>query len=128
MFWVFKSFCRNPVLSWAIRYSVFQPIKFVSSFKSVCDNPFSIFWHLMVKFGYNKDFKAISRMAFFRFGEKIIILSFFKNLFFIYSFFFYIFKNVITNQNILKKKNLKKIKIMICLFHWNGKTPFWKWP
>ena len=31
-----KSFCRNPVLSWAIRYSVFQPVKFAISFKRVC--------------------------------------------------------------------------------------------
>ena len=26
-----KTFCRNPVLSWAIRYSVFQKVKFTSS-------------------------------------------------------------------------------------------------
>ena len=51
-----KSFCRNPVLSWAIRYSVFQPVKFCNSFKSVCGNLFSTFWHLMVRFGYNKWF------------------------------------------------------------------------
>ena len=51
-----KSFCRNPALSWAIRYSVFQPVKFASSFEFVCGTLFSIFWHLMVKFGYNKLF------------------------------------------------------------------------
>ena len=46
-----KTFCRNPVLSWAIRYSVFQPVKFSSSLEFVCGNPFSTFWHLMVNFG-----------------------------------------------------------------------------
>ena len=46
-----KTFCRNPALSWAIRYSVFQNVKFTSSFEFVCGNPFSTFWHLMVKFG-----------------------------------------------------------------------------
>ena len=46
-----KSFCRNPVLSWAIRYSVFQKVKSTSSLEFMCDNPFSTFWHLMVKFG-----------------------------------------------------------------------------
>ena len=51
-----KSFCRNPVLSWAIRYSVFQPVKFSSSFEFVCRTIFSTFWHLVVKFGYNKWF------------------------------------------------------------------------
>ena len=39
------------VLSWAIRYSVFQKVKSTSSLEFVCDNPFSTFWHLMVKFG-----------------------------------------------------------------------------
>ena len=45
-----RTFCRNPVLSWAIRCSVFQPVKFHTSFEFVCGNPFSTFWHLMVKF------------------------------------------------------------------------------
>ena len=48
-----KTFCRNPVLSWAIRYSVFQKVKFTSSFKFVCGTLFSTFWHLVVKFGHN---------------------------------------------------------------------------
>ena len=51
-----KTFCRNPALSWAIRYSVFQPVKFTSSFEFVCGTLFSTFWHLMVKFGYIKWF------------------------------------------------------------------------
>ena len=50
------TFCRNPVLSWAIRYSVFQKVKFTSNFEFVCGNLFSTFWHLMVKFGYIRWF------------------------------------------------------------------------
>ena len=46
-----KNFCRNTALSWAIRYSVFQKVKSTSSFEFVCCNPFSTFWHLMVKSG-----------------------------------------------------------------------------
>ena len=53
-----KTFCRNPVLSWAIRYSVFQPVKFASSFEFVCGTLFSFFWHLVVKFEYNKWFSS----------------------------------------------------------------------
>ena len=34
-----KTFCRNPVLSWAIRYSVFQKVKSTSSLEFMCDNP-----------------------------------------------------------------------------------------
>jgi hypothetical protein len=49
-------FSQNPVLSWAIRYSVFQPVKFGNIFKSVCGNLFPFFWHLMVKFGYIRWF------------------------------------------------------------------------
>ena len=50
------TFCRNPALSWAIRYSVFQKVKFTSNFEFVCGNLFSTFWHLMVKFGYIRWF------------------------------------------------------------------------
>ena len=64
-----KSFCWNPVLSWAIRYSVFQPVKFSSSFEFVCRTIFSTFWHLVVKFGYNKWFLSNKKVVFFRFGE-----------------------------------------------------------
>jgi hypothetical protein len=46
-----KTFCQNLVLSWAIRYSVFQPVKFSSSLEFMCGNPFSTFCHLMVNFG-----------------------------------------------------------------------------
>ena len=58
-----KSFCQNPVLSWAIRYSVFQPIKFSSSFEFVCHTIFSTFWHLVVKFGYSKWFLSNKKVA-----------------------------------------------------------------
>ena len=51
-----KKFCRNPALSWAIRYSVFQPVKFTSSFEFVCGTLFSTFWRLILKFGYIKWF------------------------------------------------------------------------
>ena len=39
-----KTFCRNPALSWAIRYSVFQLVKFTSNFEFVCGTLFSTFW------------------------------------------------------------------------------------
>ena len=79
-----KSFCWNPVLSWAIRYSVFQPVKFSSSFEFVCCTIFSTFWHLVVKFGYNKwFFKPFSEWGFsvsvkYWWNKKIIIFTFFK--------------------------------------------------
>ena len=66
----FKRFCWNPVLSWEIKYSVFQPIKFVSSFQKLCLTIhfqfFDIWWSSL---DIINDFKAISRMVFFRFGE-----------------------------------------------------------
>ena len=62
-----KSFCWNPVLSWAIRYSVFQLVKFTSSFKFVCRTIFSTFWHLVVKFGYNKWFLSNKKSSVFPF-------------------------------------------------------------
>ena len=62
-----KTFCWNPVLSWAIRYSVFQKVKFTSSFKFVCRTIFSTFWHLVVKFGYNNWFLSNKKSGFFPF-------------------------------------------------------------
>ena len=41
--WSLKKFCRNPLLSRAIRYSVFQPVKFRSSFEFICHTIFSTF-------------------------------------------------------------------------------------
>ena len=79
-----KSFCRNPVLSWAIRYSVFQPVKFSSSFEFICGTIFSSFWQLVVLFGYNKWFLSNKKVAFFHFGEKnrSLFWTFSKNVFF----------------------------------------------
>ena len=37
-----------------LQYANFQPTKFVSSTKNVCDNPFSTFLHPVVKFGHNE--------------------------------------------------------------------------
>ena len=51
-----KKFCQNPALSWAISYSVFQPVKFTNSFEFVCGTLFSTFWRLILKFGYIKWF------------------------------------------------------------------------
>ena len=62
-----KSFCWNPVLSWAIRYSVFQLVKFTSSFKFVCRTIFSRFWHLALKFGYNNWFLSNIQNSIFPF-------------------------------------------------------------
>ena len=67
-------------------------------------------------FRYNFFFKTFSKKIF----EKIDFSNF---------LFFYIFRNVISNQKKVEKIFfLKKLKIMICLFHRNGKIPFWKWP
>ena len=86
-----KSFCRNPVLSWAIRYSVFQPVKFSSSFEFVCRTIFSTFWHLVVKFGYNKWFLSNKKSGVFPFrgniGEiKKSLFQFFQKIFFLFFF------------------------------------------
>ena len=45
----------------------------------------------------------------------------------VYLYIFFITKNLINTKEKLKQKFfLIKLKIMICLFHQNGKTPFWK--
>ena len=86
-----KSFCWNPVLSWAIRYSVFQLVKFTSSFKFICRTIFSTFWHLVVKFGYNNWFLSNKKNSFFLFrwiiGEiKKSLFQFFQKKIFDYFF------------------------------------------
>ena len=114
-----KSFCWNPVLSWAIRYSVFQLVKFTSSFKFVCRTIFSRFWHLALKFGYNNWFLSnkISRVFQFRgnIGEiKESLFQFFQKHFFsnflLLDITFLMQKN---NQKIF----FEKIEILIFLFH-----------
>ena len=87
------------ILSWveqSCMYSVFQFVKFVSSFKSVCDHPFSTFWHLMVKFVYYRFFKATSRVAFFRFDEinKSLFWVFSKKFLNIFLVGYYIYKYI----------------------------------
>ena len=51
-----KTFVQIPVLSWAIRYSVFQKVKFTSSLQKWAGNVNLNFWHLVVKFGHNRWF------------------------------------------------------------------------
>ena len=114
-----KSFCWNPVLSWAIRYSVFQPVKFSSSFEFVCPTIFSTFWHLVVKFGYNKWFLSNKKSSIFPFRW---IISEIKK-----SWFQFFEKNKISNffllditfliQKNYQKIFFEKIEIMIFLFH-----------
>ena len=124
-----KSFCWNPVLSWAIRYSVFQLVKFTSSFKFVCRTIFSTFWHLVVKFGYNNWFlsnKKNSVLPFRRIiGEirKSLFQFFWKKKFWL---FFWI-RNVISNKRKLEKnffwKNWNNDFFISPIFPRNGKTP-----
>ena len=47
------TFRQIPVLSWAIRYSVFQKVKFTSSLQKWAGNVNLNYWHLVVKFGHN---------------------------------------------------------------------------
>ena len=92
-----KTFCRNPVLSLAIRYSVFQPVKFSNSLEFVCSTMFSIFWHLVVKFGFLSHFKS----SVFRFWwniceiKKSLLLFYFISIFLFLSF---INRNVTSNK------------------------------
>ena len=55
-----KTFCQNPVLSWAIRYIV------SSLCAMICFQLFDIWWSSLDTIN---DFKAISRIVFFCFGE-----------------------------------------------------------
>ena len=105
-----KSFCWNPILSWAIRYSVFQLVKFTSSFEFVCRTIFSTFWHLVVKFGYNNWFLSNKKSGFFPFRWiideiKKSLFQFFQRIFFsnflLLDITFLIQKN---NQNFFSKK------------------------
>ena len=63
------TFRQIPVLSWAIRYSVFQKVKFTSSLQKWAGHVNLNYWHLVVNLVIMDDFKLISRTAFFRFGE-----------------------------------------------------------
>ena len=68
-----KTFCWNPVLSWAIRYSVFQLIV-VKTCLGIRFQLFIICWSSLDIINY---FKAISRIVFFHLGE--INKSFFSS-------------------------------------------------
>ena len=71
-----KSFCQNPVLSWAIRYSVFQPIKSTNSFENMSGNPvwvFDIWWSSLDMINDLRPFPEY--VVFFPFGEINISLS-----------------------------------------------------
>ena len=102
-----KTFCRNPVLSWAIRYSVFQPVKFVTSLSSCAPLPFQLFdiwWSSLDKIN---DFKAISRIGFFRFGEinKSLFWVFSKkNIFHFCLVGYYISKGIKNNDLFISPK------------------------
>ena len=114
-----KSFCQNPVLSWEIRNANLQNVKFVSSFEFVCSAIFLTFWHLVVKFGYNKWFLSNKKSIVFLFRWIIseIKKSWFQffekkknSNFFLLDITFLIQKN---SQKIF----FEKIEIMIFLFH-----------
>ena len=84
------TFRQIPALSWAISYSVFQPVKFASTLQKLLATFFQIldiWWSSLV---IMDDFKPISRTAIFRFGEinTIMILSFVKKKFFLIFFSF----------------------------------------
>ena len=70
---------------------LFQPVKFSSSFEFVCRTIFSTFWHLVVKFGYNKWFLSNKKNGVFPFrwiiGEiKKSLFQFFQKKFFLIFF------------------------------------------
>ena len=118
-----KSFCRNPVLSWTIRYSVFQPVKFGNSFEFVCSPMFSTFWYLLVKFGCNKWFLnhfqngRFSVSGKYRWSKKSLFYLFQKYIFFNFLLLDLTF--------VIKKKCFEQIEIMIFLFHQYSRMPFW---
>ena len=64
-----KTFLQIPALSWAISYSVFQPFKFASTLQKLLATFFQILDIWRSSLDIMDDFKLISRMAIFRFGE-----------------------------------------------------------
>ena len=114
-----KSFCRILILGWEIRYANFQPTKSIGSLEFVCSDQFLIFWHLVVKFGYDKWFLSNKKSSVFPFRW---IISEIKK-----SWFQFFEKNKISNffllditfliQKNYQKFFFEKIEIMIFLFH-----------
>ena len=112
-----KSFCWNPVLSWAIRYSVFQLVKFFSSFEFICRTMFSNFDIWWSSLDIINDFLAIFRIAFFHFSE---ICEIKQSLFYVFQNFIFItflIRNVISNKWKLRKLFFEKGKNNDFLFH-----------
>ena len=76
------TFRQIPVLSWAIRFSVFQKVKFTSRLQKWAGNFNSNYWHLVVRFRHNGWFKAHFQNDLFQFqwNKQIMILSFVKQI------------------------------------------------
>ena len=116
-----KSFCQNPVLSWAIRYSLFQFVKFTSSFEfCLLHNFFN-----SLTSGGQVSFLSNKKIVVFPFGRNkhIIILSFFKKNVYLFFFVGYYISKYVKNKIGYFFFFLKKLKIMMSLFHPSGKTP-----
>ena len=117
------------ILSWAEQWGIqFFSLSNLQIISKTClairFQLFDIWWSNL---DISNDFKAISRIIFFRFGEikQSLFWVFSKKC--IFSSFF-IFRSVIMNQKKIEFFFLKKLKIMISLFHRNGKRLLWKWP
>ena len=84
MFWYYKLFAK--ILSWAEQSdSQFYSLSDLLLVSSLCTAiPFQLFDIWWLSLDKMNDFKAISRIVFFRFGEiiNIMILSFVKKIFF----------------------------------------------
>ena len=83
-----KTFHQIPALSWAIRYSVFQPVKFTNTLQKLLATFFQIFYIWWSSLDIMGDFKHISSTVIFRLGEinNIMFFSFVKKNFF-FTFF-----------------------------------------
>ena len=80
------------------------------------------------------DFKLISRTVFLRFGEInkswFLVLSkkFFYNFFLVANYISKFIKKIKNQKNLYFAYWAWRFAYFkICLFHRNGKTPFWKW-
>ena len=125
MFWVKNFFAE--ILPWAEQsgtqfFSLSNLLVVSKACATIRFQLFDIWWSSL---DVINDFKAISKIAFFRFGEIN------RSLFWVFTkkiiYFLYIYKR---NNQPKKYWNffLKKLKKMTCLFHRNGKMLFWKWP
>ena len=124
MFWVYKLFAE--ILSWAEQsgtqfFSLSNLLIVSKTCLAICIQLFDIWWSSL---DIINDFKAISRMVFFRFGEiiNIMILSFVKKFFL--TFFQIPYKISIHKKNISKKKISFFQKKKLWKKFW--KNNFWK--